>query len=246
MARKEVTPQLRLPPPWDLGRRDRQGWAAPRTKGPHPPSPWPDPAVLQHPRGEGNAVPPTRCSTGRAAPRPDGAEHRSWRSGVTEQGLPPPSSPSHPSLGSPRSALSPGPRPPISAGGCGVAAGAARWCRPCPPPRRWRWGHGWHCSLTLYLPGPRQPRAQNSSAALQIAWSGSVAPLRPRYRQAGWECGPIDPRLGTGHSGGERMWAADEPFPTDMKPWGQGRPCPAVPGPLGMVGAGGAGSPSRC
>lgn len=211
MARKEGTPQVRLPPPWDQG-RCRQ-WAA---AGPGQgqgraeqrrvqsvgirPAHGRTPPFPSIPVGRGALCPPPaagRGGTGRAAPRPDGAEHRSGRTGDTEQGVPPPSSLSHPSLGSPRSALSPGPRPPISARGCGVAAGAARWCRPCvPPPRRWRWGHGWHCSLTLYLPGPRQPRAQNSSAALQIAWSGSVAPPRPRYRQAGWGVRPHRPPIG--------------------------------------------------
>uniref|UniRef100_A0A8C4UGS7 Protein kinase AMP-activated non-catalytic subunit gamma 3 n=1 Tax=Falco tinnunculus TaxID=100819 RepID=A0A8C4UGS7_FALTI len=78
--------------------------------------------------------------------------------------------------------------------GDAVAAGAARLWR-CPPPRRWR-GHGWHCSVTPYLPGPHQPRAQNSSAAPQSAWSGSPAPLRPRYGRDGRGARPDSPPLG--------------------------------------------------
>lgn len=180
--------------------RDRQGWAASRTKGPHPSSPWLDPAVLQHPRGEGNAVNRTRDGAGAERGRLDGAEHRFWRRGSAEQDVPLLSTPSHPSiassLGFPGPALSPGPRPPSSARGCGRCSVVLTVPPPSPPPRRWRWGHGWHCSLTLYLPGPRQPRAQNSTAASQIAWSGSVAPPRPRYRQAGWGARPDRPPIG--------------------------------------------------
>lgn len=77
--------------------------------------------------------------------------------------------------------------------GCGHCTAVA--VSVCPPPRRWR-GHGWHCSLSPYLPGPRQPRAQNSSAASQSAWSDSPAPPRPRYRRGGWGAWPESPPLG--------------------------------------------------
>lgn len=71
--------------------------------------------------------------------------------------------------------------------GCGHCMAVAVVSAVCafPPPRQWR-GHGWHCSLTPYLPGPHQPLAQNSSAAPQSAWSDSPAPPRPRYCRAGW------------------------------------------------------------
>lgn len=72
------------------------------------------------------------------------------------------------------------------------------------PPRQW-WGHGWHYSLTPYLPRPRQPQAQNSSAAPQTAWSDSPALLRPRYR-SGWGAWPDSPPLGAGHPWCQGMW----------------------------------------
>lgn len=104
--------------------------------------------------------------------------------------FPPCTHPHHPPLASP----SPWGLSPLQVPVWGWQGGAAWW----PPRRR---GHGWHCSVTPYLPGPGQQRAQNSSAALQSAWSSSPAPLLRRYPRDGRGARPPRHRLGTGHSG---------------------------------------------
>lgn len=91
-ARKEVTPQVGLPRHGtsvavgsELQQDPGQGWAASRTKGPHPLSPWLDQLFSSIPVKRGTLCPPPakgRGSTGQAGLRPDGVEYRSRRTAL--------------------------------------------------------------------------------------------------------------------------------------------------------------------